>query len=169
MRKLYEINKSIEDLLNAVTDPESGEVTDLEALDNLLLERDQKIESVILYYKDVQAEYGALLAEISALNERADKLENTANGLKIYLSKALNGAKFKTSKCEVSFRKSESVELTDPYGFLDWAKEQKDDMSRFITHKESDVPNKVEIKKLLKDGGSLPYCRLVENQNISIK
>ena len=169
MRKLYEINKSIEDLLNAITDPESGEVTDPEALDNLLLERDQKIESVILYYKDVQAELGALLAEISALNDRADKLENTANGLKLYLSKALNGERFKTSKCEVSFRKSESVELTDPLGFMDWVWLQKDDMSKYVTHKESDVPNKVEIKRLLKAGGSLPYCRLVENQNISIK
>ena len=28
MRKLYEINKSIEDLLNAVTDPETGEHID---------------------------------------------------------------------------------------------------------------------------------------------
>ena len=169
MRKLYEINKSIEDLLNAVTDPESGEVTDLEALDNLLLERDQKIESVILYYKDVNAELGALLAEISALNDRADKLENTANGLKIYLNKALNGENFKTSKCEVKYRKSESVELTDPYAFVDWAKEQKDDMSLYITHKVTDAPNKIEIKRLLKAGGSLPYCRLIENQNISIK
>ena len=167
MRKLYEINKSIEDLLNAITDPDSGEVTDPEALDNLLLEREEKIESVILYYKDVQAELSAVGNEINALNQRADKLENTANGLKIYLSKALEGQNFKTSKCEVKYRKSESVEVTPE--FVEWAYSQKDDMSPYITHKESDVPNKVEIKKLLKAGGSLPYCKLVENQNISIK
>lgn len=58
MRKLYEINKSIEDLLNAVTDPETGEVVDLDALDDLLMEREQKIESVALYEKDVNAEWG---------------------------------------------------------------------------------------------------------------
>ena len=39
MRKLYEINKSIEDLLAAVTDPETGEIVDPDALDDLLMER----------------------------------------------------------------------------------------------------------------------------------
>ena len=167
MRKLYEINRSIEELLETVTDPETGEVVDLDALDDLLLEKEQKIESVILYYKDVQAELAAVVHESIMLEERAKRLGTTADGLKLYISKALNGEKFKTAKCEVSYRKSESVEVDER--FCDWAYWQDGDMSRFVTHTESDRPNKTEIKKYLKEGGTLEHCRLVEKQNISIK
>ena len=166
MRKLYEINKSIEDLLNAITDPESGEVTDPEALDNLLLEREEKIESVILYYKDVNAEITAINAEIFALNERSEKLERTAEGLKQYLTKALEGQNFKTAKCEVKHRKSESVDV-DPE-FIEWAKGTFN-WEVMTYHPESYIPNKTAIKKILKSGGELEHCRIVEKDNISIK
>ena len=85
MRKLYEIKKDIEDLLNAVTDPDTGEVVDPDALDSLLLERDQKIENVALYAKDVNAEWVAVTHEIMTLQQRADRLKNTEEGLKQYL------------------------------------------------------------------------------------
>lgn len=167
MRKLYEINKSIEDLLNAVTDPETGEVTDIEALDSLFMEREQKIENVILYYKDVNAELNALYGEIGTLNDRADRLERTAEGLKIYIGKALEGQKFKTSKCEVSYRKSETAEVDDQEKFIEWAKMAEN--TEVLKHKEADLPDKMAIKKLLKAGNTIPYCHLETHNNISIK
>ena len=168
MRKLYEIDKSIEDILNATTDPDTGELVDLESLDALLLEREQKIESVILYRKDVAAELTAVEAEIKTLKARKDRLEATRDGLDRYLTKALDGQKFSTAKCEATFRKSEVVDL-DEFGFLGWVYSQPEDMSQYVIHKESDAPNKTEIKRLLKAGGTLPYCRLVEKQNLTIK
>ena len=169
MRKLYEINKSIEDLLNATTDPDSGELLDFESLDALLLERDQKIESVILYRKDVAAELAAVDAEIATLTARKKRLSKTVDGLDGYLTNALGGQKFATAKCEASFRKSEVADIAeeDVAKFIEWAKGTFN--FEVISHKETDTPNKAVIKKMLKAGEELPYCRLVEKQNIQIK
>ena len=167
MRKLYEINHDIEDLLNAVTDPETGEVVDLDALDGLLLEREQKIENVILYRKDVLAEIMAVGTEIASLEKRYARLQITAEGLKEYIAKAVDGQNFKTERCEVTHRMSEETEV-DPE-FIKWAYEQKDDMSAFIKHTETDKADKTAIKKYLKSGGTLEHCRLVKKDNIQIK
>ena len=169
MRKLYEINKSIEDLLNATTDPDSGELLDFESLDALLLERDQKIESVILYRKDISAERAALKAEIATLTAREKRLAKTEEGLDGYITNALSGQKFSTAKCEASFRPSEAADINqeDVDKFIEWAK--KTSNMELINHKETDTPNKVAIKKMLKEGEEIPYCRLVKKQNITIK
>ena len=165
MRKLYEINKSIEDLLNAVTDPETGEVVDLDALDDLLLEREQKLENVAVYCKDVHAEWVPVSHEIMTLQQRAENLENTEAGLKFYLAKALDGQKFSTPKCDVGFRKSESVQVDDE--FVAWAKDNF--AIDFVIHKETDAPDRMKIKKFLKEGGTLEHCRIVEKQSIQVK
>ena len=167
MRKLYEINKSIEDLLNAVTDPETGEVVDLDALDDLLMEREQKIENVALYAKDVNAEWVAVTHEIMILQQRADRLKNTEDGLKIYLSNALNGEKFKTSKCDIGFRKSESADVDDE--FVAWASDIENCALHFLRKRETVSADKEKIKKYLKSGGKLEHCKLVTKYNISIK
>lgn len=165
MRKLYEINKDIEDLINAVTDPDTGEVTDMDALDDLFLERDQKIESVILFRKDVIAEKNAIGAEIAELEKRYNCLAKTADGLDGYIEKALGGQNFKTARCEVKHRKSESVEV-DPE-FCRWAIASL--KCELVTQKYTSAPNKAEIKKALKAGEDLLYCRIVENDNLIIK
>lgn len=167
MRKLYEINQDIENLINAVTDPDTGEVVDLDALDDLLLEREQKIENVILYRKDVLAEAMCVGAELLELEKRHTRLMKTADGLEGYIAKALDGRNFKTPRCEVTHRMTDVVEV-DPE-FIKWAYEQKEDMSAFIKHTEIDNANKIAIKKYLKSGGTLEHCRLVKNDNLTIK
>lgn len=169
MRKLYEINKSIEDLLNAVTDPETGEIVDPDALDDLLMEREQKIENVALYAKDVNAEWVAITHEIMILQQRADRLKKTEDGLKAYLTNALEGQKFSTPKCMISFRKSESAEPDDE--FIEWASDINNCALHFLRIKEtkSVTADKEAIKKYIKSGGTLEHCRLVTKNNISIK
>ena len=167
MRKLYEIKKDIEDLLDAVTDPETGEVVDLDALDGLLLERDQKIEQVILYRKDVLAEAFAVYSEISELTKRYERLRKTADGLEGYIANAVDGQNFKTARCEVTHRMSEETEV-DPE-FIEWAYMQNEDLSSFIKHTETYKADKMAIKRFLKSGGKLEHCRLVKKDNIQIK
>lgn len=167
MRKLYEINHDIENLINAVTNPETGVVEDLGALNDLLLEREQKLESVALYCKDVHAEWVAVTHEIMKLQKRADNLETTEAGLEFYLANALDGQKFSTPRCEIKFRKSESVQFDDEKKFIEWAKENF--AIDFVIHKETDAPNKVKIKKYLKEGGTLEHCRIVEKKNIQVR
>lgn len=166
MRKLYEIDQEIENLIASGIDPETGEWTlDDSAIEALQMEREQKIENVILYYKDLSADISKIDDEMKTLADRSGRLSKTREGLKIWLSKALAGKKFSTARCEASFRKSESVEVDDI--FCEWAETFEQD--QFINIRHSVTPNKTEIKKFLKSGGELPNCRIVEKYNISIK
>ena len=98
MRALYEIENAI---LECV-DLETGEIIDPEKLDALEMEREKKIESVILWRKDLLAEAEAVKKEADTLSKRAKSCESKAEQLKNYISYALNGAKFKTDRCSVS-------------------------------------------------------------------
>lgn len=121
--KLYEIDNEI---LKCV-DPETGEILDEEKLNQLEMERDKKIEGVILWYKSVKAEKEAVRAEGAALYKRAKTLENLEERLKKYVEYALGGEKFKTNRCSVSYRKSTRIVIDDvkaiPKKFLNELKE----------------------------------------------
>ena len=166
MRKLYEIQNDIDDLIMNSIDPETGEVNiDEAALAALQMERDQKIENVILYCTDLTADISKFKEEIDVLQDRANRMTKTRDGLMRYLSDALGGEKFSTARCEASFRKSESVECDDDFCKYAFGIGMYD----FIMHTEIDKPNKQKIKAFLKNGGELEHCRIVEKQNLSIK
>ena len=92
---IYEINEGI---LNCI-DPETGEIIDIDKLNELELERDAKIENVACWIKELKAEAEAIKAEKLALAERQRVAENKAESLKKWLAYALQGEKFKTAKC----------------------------------------------------------------------
>ena len=156
---IYEIDKEI---LNCI-DPETGEIIDIDKLNELELERDAKIENVACWIKELKAEAEAIKAEKLALAERQKVAENKAESLKKWLAYALNGEKFKTAKCSVSFRKSEVVEITDE-GLNNLMKEHDE----LLTYKAPE-PNKTAIKQALKDGLSVQGVRLGCNTSVIIK
>lgn len=164
MRKLYEINEDIENILNCI-DEDTGEFTAFEELCALQMERDAKLEGVALYIKDARAEATAIKAEIDALRKRMDRLNRNADGAEEWLAVNLNGQKFSTPKCEVVFRKSEAAELYD--GFLEWAQAHTEYDT--LNVKTTVTPDKTKIKKLLKAGEQLEYCQLVARQNIQVR
>ena len=157
--KLYEIDNAILDCI----DMETGEVIDIEKLNELQLERDTKIENVACWIKDLKAEAEAIKAEKQALAERQKVAENKAESLKNWLAYALNGEKFKTAKCAVYFRKSESVEVTDA-GIKSLMKEHDE----LLTYKAPE-PNKTAIKQALKDGLNVDGVQLVQKTSTIIK
>lgn len=160
--KLYEINAALEGLLEQV-DSETGELTcDLEALSDLMLARDEKLEGLALYVKNVGAEAEAIKAEEKALAERRKVLENKAERAKKFLSEFLSGEKFQTPKVAVSWRKSEAVELGD--SFMVWAREQ----DKFLRWKDPE-PDKTAIKAAIKAGEVIPGAELVSRQSMTIK
>lgn len=152
--KLYEINKAI---LECV-DPETGELIDFEKFNELQIEKDEKIEGVALWYKDLIAEANAIKEEKDRLAEREKSARNRAERLKKYLAYALNGEQFKTARCALSFRKSEKVIIEDVYKipgvFLKFS-EPKADLT--------------EIKKAIKNGEEINGAHIEETQNIQIK
>ena len=156
---IYEINEQI---LNCI-DPETGEIIDIDKLNELELERDAKIENVACWIKELKAEAEAIKAEKLALAERQKVAENKAESLKKWLAYALQGEKFKTAKCSVSFRKTESVEVTDE-GLSNLMKEHDE----LLTYKAPE-PNKKAIKDAIKDGLSVEGVQLIQNTSVIIK
>lgn len=151
--KLYEINEAI----LACVDPETGEA-DPEKLDELLMMRDEKIEGLALWVKDLKAEADAIRAEEKALAERRQAKERKAESIKAYLEKVLAGQKFETSRAVCSFRKTQKVEITD----LD---KIPDDYLRYSTP----TADKTAIKAAIKDGISIEGAELVDSISMTIK
>ena len=156
---IYEIDNEI---MNCV-DMETGEVIDTDKLNDLQMERDAKIENVACWIKELKAEAEAIKNEKQALAERQRVAENKAESLKKWLAYALQGEKFKTPKCAISFRKSEAVEVTDE-GLNNLMKEHDE----LLTYKAPE-PNKTAIKQALKDGLSVEGVQLVQNVSTIIK
>lgn len=157
--KLYEIDNAILECI----DFETGEIIDVDKLNELQMERDAKIESVALWIKDLKAEAEAIKAEKLALAERQKVAENKAERLKKWLAYALNGEKFKTPKCAISFRNTESVEVTEEG--LEALMKEHDEL---LTYKDPE-PNKTAIKQAIKDGLSVAGVQLVQNVSTIIK
>ena len=157
--KLYEIDNAILECI----DMETGEVIDAEKLDALNMERDAKIENVVLWIKDLKAEAEAIKAEKLALAERQKVAENKVESLKKWVAYALGGQKFSTAKCAVSFRNTESVEVTEEG--LEALMKEHDEL---LTYKAPE-PNKKAIKDAIKDGLNVAGVQLVQNVSTIIK
>ena len=155
MRPLYEIDNEI---LGCV-DLETGEIIDEERLAALEMERDAKIEGIILWRKDLMAEADAVKAEGKKLYDRARVCENKAEQLKRYIEHALEGNKFKTERCSVSYRTSKSIVIDDVHQLpVDvW----KDLDESWIS--------KSKIKDMLEAGKEVKGAHQEEKQSIIIK
>ena len=70
---LYEINSQIEQAWGAAVDPDTGEIINEEALqelEQLGMQREEKLENLALFYKNLSAEAEALKAEKMRLAAR---------------------------------------------------------------------------------------------------
>lgn len=155
MSSLYEINEAI---MNTI-DLETGEIVDFDKFEALQMERNEKLENIALWVKNLLSESEALKAEEKAFAERRKAAENKAESLKRYLDSALNGQKFNTTKVAISYRKSTAVEVDESRLPAKWLREIP----------ASYVVDKVEIAKALKAGEIVDGATLVEKNNLSIK
>lgn len=158
---LYEINSQIEAALTSAVDQETGEIISekaLEALQVLEMQKDEKVEQLALLYKNKVAEAAALKAEKMAFTARQTAAEKAAESIKQYLSQALNGEKFKTDRCSIGWRRSESVTIAEGAFLPD----------EYLTFKAPE-PNKMAIKNALKAGKKIEGASLDTANNIQIK
>lgn len=151
---LYEIDNEI---MNCI-DEETGELFDVEKFNALIIDRDSKIENVCLWIKNLRASAEALKAEKLALAERQKAAENRMESLKKFISEYLNGAKFETPKVKVSFRKSESLEISENAVVPE----------EFLKYKAPEV-DKTAVKEAIKNGQAFEGIAIVVNNNIQIK
>lgn len=155
---IYEIDAAI----TALAD-EYGDIADFETFDALMMQRNEKIENVALWIKNLVAEAKAIKEEEDRLRKRRQAAETKIENLKGYLDHALQGAKFETARCAISNRKSKSI-ATDP-DFVAWAIANRDDLLLF----KAPEPCKTAIKEALACGEKLPHVEVRETNNIIIK
>lgn len=156
---LYDIEQEI---MNCV-DMETGEIIDVEKLDALTLERDTKIENIALWIKNLNADAEAYKAEKDSFAQKQKSAENKAKSLKEYLSSFLAGAAYKSTKVNVSFRTSKSVEVYDMESLMKY-----DDCDSYLKYAEP-TADKTAIKEAISRGINVPGCQIVEKSNIQIK
>lgn len=154
---LYQIDEAI---MNCV-DKETGEIIDVEKLDSLMVDREQKIENIALWIKNLKSDAEALKAEKNAFAERQKAAENKAESLKQYLTQYLAGETYKSPKVAVSFRRSEAVQINDIAAI-----EAFDD--KYIKYSEP-TADKTAIKAAIKAGINVPGAELIQSSNIQIK
>lgn len=159
---IYEIDSAILDLI----DPETGEVMDYEAFEALQMEREQKIDNMALWIKDLDAEQAALDAEAKKMTERRDAARRKRDRLKEYLARVLDGEKRSTPQYAVSYRNSEACELYDEGAAIMWLVAHGYD-DGYVVVKES--VSKTAVKELLKRGEEVSGAVLVKRQSMSIK
>lgn len=154
MASLYEIN---EEILNCI-DLETGEILDEEKFNQLSVDRNDKIENIALYYKNLLSEADAIKSEKEMFAHREKVIRNKAENLKKYLDSSLKGDKFSTVKVNISYRNSTCVDVDEEKIDAKWLKT--------ITTTSVD---KIKITEALKAGESISGAVLVEKKNINIK
>lgn len=153
---LYEIDKRIIDLI----DDETGEIIDsnLNTFDELMMEKNNKIENVALWIKNLRADAEAYKAEAQAFMERKKTAERKIESLTRLLEITLRGRKFKTERVQIGYRKSDSVQI-------DKNAKLPDEYLRF----REPEPDKAALKKALKDGVEIEGAWLEEKLNMQVK
>lgn len=166
---LYEINQKLIDTIESQCDLETGEVLEGSDLSNAIneieMEINEKIENIGLFCKTLEAEAKALDVEIKKLQARKKSKENKLDNLSNYLKGFLllhKIPKFETPRVVLKFRKSTTVEV------LDQRKVPKE-FIRTTTKVDTSV-DKTAVKAYLKEhkGETVDGVELVENQNLNI-
>ncbi len=152
---IYEIDAAMFECI----DPETGEV-DAEQLEALNLLREQKIENAALWLKNLKSDVVELKAEKKAFEDRIKSKQSKIDGLTAYLMAALDGQKFETPRCAISYRKSKSVNITDlskiPTDYLRFAPVVPE-------------PDKTAIMAAIKAGENVNGAELIERKSVTIK
>ena len=163
MRPIYEIDQ---DILNCV-DQETGEILDADKLNALQMERDDKLEGVALWVKDLKAEADAVKAEADKLTARKKALDKKIDSLKEWLLIALDGGKLKTARCNMYPTHTQRVVIDDEKALIDMFMTSPFG-EKFLRVKDPEI-DKNALKDSMKQGYEYEYAHLEETESVVIK
>ena len=164
---LYEINAAIGEAIERVlgsVDPETGEVNeaDANALEELRAAKDEKLDNIGAYIKNLDAEADALAAESKKLADRAAAKKRHSERLKRYVGDYLLAEetyKYETTRVAYSFRTSTAVEISNE-SLLP---------KKYFAKKVEYKPDKKAIKAALDAGQKVRGAEIVKKNNLQIK
>ncbi len=140
-----------------VVDTEDGEILNLEQFEALQMERTAKLENLACYIKNVEAEAEAIHLESQILSRRGKAKKAEAKRCRDYMAQILNGEKFETPRCKVSWRKTAACNILD-------LTKVPDEYKRITVD-----ANKEAIKKAIKAGTDVPGTEIVEYKSMVLK
>ena len=167
---LYDIDAQIAALEDAaeddmLIDAETGELISVsQALDALRMARDEKIENVACWVKNLSAEADAIREEENRLVKRRKAAETKAANLKSWLLAAMTREDGTTDKLKTG-RVSISVKRNPPSTVVDEALLPSTYKVAKITYQA----NKDLIKRELLAGGEVPGAHLEYGRSVVIK
>lgn len=137
--KLYEINHEIEMILESIDD----ELTDeqFQALTDLEMKREEKIENTALYIKQLRAETEMLENERKRLQKKEQASKNRVKRLEEYLNDMLGGQKYKSPLNNIYYGTTKGINI------IDKSKIPKD----FLINQDP-IVSKREIQKAIEGG-----------------
>ena len=160
--KLYEEINAIEDAINSILYSEEPDQT---ALDNLMQAKTDTIanglEALCKIRARKQADIVALKEEANRMKERAEQEEKSLMRLQDYMLSMLQRSgekKLTAGTFSVGTRTSTSVYVEPDF--------DNPEYMRVITKVE---PDKIALKKALRDGKIIDGASLVEKENLSVK
>lgn len=166
---IYEIDEEIEKIINnPPVNEETGELIEDEffmMLTALHEERNKKIENIACAIKNLTALAEALKAEKMSIAKRQQRIEKKIESLRYYLSHILDGEKFETERCAITFRKTTSCGITDESSCINWLQR----MGHGICTKLKVEINRAEVLKLLKAGEAVEGAELVTSNSMTVK
>ena len=158
MANLYQIKQEIEAFEYEI-DEETGELTNALVWDELCMAYEEKVENIACYIKNLASDVLAFKTEEEALAKRRKSAERTIEYLKNLLADNMDGEKFSTAKCAITFRKTDKVEISD-------IEQIPAELLRTKTTVEAD---KTAIKAAIKAGKEISGCKLVESISTQVK
>ena len=179
MANLYEIDERLRLLEEYMVDAETGEILSEEdfyiKFDEIQMALQDKIEDTMAFYKNLMSDVDSFKEEEKRLAQRRKAKENLAERLKKRIDNyivhqftdengdvnvvGLNSYKFETPKVKLSYRKSDSVLVSD-IGLLP---------KEYVKEKVEYSADKTALKKAIKDGKEIKGCELVTNYNMQVK
>lgn len=161
--KIYEIPGALRNLLDRLdVDPDTGEVDGdaLVAYAEYQGQATEKLEGTACYVRELEAEAEAIKAEEERLAKRRKALENKSERLKAYMMPAIEvmGGKVKGVMASLRISRTQAVYVFDLDALPDAFKHVKTTIA----------PDKVALKKALKDGETIPGAALEERQSVVI-
>jgi hypothetical protein len=161
---LFEINEAFAKAIENGIDEETGEITNLEELERLNLERNVKIENTAKYIINMRAEVKALKEREEHFKGRRQTLEKRIDALERNLEYNLNGEAFESIDVNISYRQSRSVEISDTKAFEEFISKYPEYRKEYVIE-----PNKTLIKQAILDGMEIPGATLTVKKNMQIK
>ena len=162
---LYEYNDIIDTLLNTESDgvdEETGVVYDLTLLDRLEMERNEKIENILLYAAQLNTDAKNISEYVAKLNSRAKAKKAKAERLTEWLISEITrygSKKFETQKIKAIVRVGVKTNILDESKLPE----------QYIRVKTETSADKNAILAALKAGEVIDGAELIESKTLQIK